>query len=161
MQTMNIDQLRATAAAGGVTGATLKADGSVFFLSIETRNGGSAVVVTSRGRDGHPPQPRKFIDPRKAMMLLRELGIQQLQIDGSEWRPDEGSLDRSRPDRADAMKATHSARAHDQWFRSHVEAGNLEADDPHTQWVAHDDAKASWAVKRDTLSQKANDKEFA
>ena len=148
MQTMNIDQLRATAEAGGVTGATLKADGSVFFLSIETRNGGSAVVVTSRGRAGLPPQPRKFIDPRKAMLLLRELGIQQLQIDGSEWRPDEGRLDRSRPDRADAMKAAHHARAHDQWFRSHVEAGLLEADDPHTQWVAHDDAKARWAAKR-------------
>lgn len=37
------------------------------------------------------------------------------------------------------------------WFRSQVEAGLREADDPQTQWVSHDEAKARWRAQRDKL----------
>ncbi|TDG01891.1 hypothetical protein E1N52_42615 [Paraburkholderia guartelaensis] len=35
------------------------------------------------------------------------------------------------------------AEAHDRWFRKQVEAALREADDPATQWVAHDQVAAS------------------
>ena len=39
MQSITLDQLRATASAGGVVGVTLKASGSGFFMEIATRSG--------------------------------------------------------------------------------------------------------------------------
>jgi len=157
MHTMNLEQLRATAAAGGVAGATLKGQGSAFYLAIQTRKGGEAVVVTAKGRRGQLPQPRRFIDPRKAMLLLRDIGICELHIDGTQWRPEDGDAERSRPDRSAAMKATHAAAQHDEWFRSEVTRGLAEANDVETQWVSNDQARQSWQLKRADLMHRAKE----
>lgn len=119
MQTMNLEQLRATVDAGGVSGVTLKGQGAAFYLAVKTRKGNEVVVVTAKGRGGQPPQPRRFVDPRKAMLLLREIGIRELHIDGTQWRPEEGELERSRPDRAEAMKATHAAARSSGYYSDH------------------------------------------
>jgi hypothetical protein len=37
---------------------------------------------------------------------------------------------------------------HDRWFRAEVQAALIEANDPKTQWVSHEEAKAEWAQKR-------------
>lgn len=118
---MNLDQLRASADAGGVTGITLKAQGAAFIVNIETLRG-QAVMVTTRGRGGQVPLPRKFLDPRKALLLLREVGIDQVRIDGAAWRPDDVSERIARPDRSAAMKATHEAKAHADWLNEKVQA---------------------------------------
>jgi hypothetical protein len=121
MNTMNLSQLRASADAGGVTGITLRAQGAVFIVSIETLRG-QAVMVTTRGRGGQAPLPRKFLDPRKAMLLLREVGINEMRIDGAAWRPDDASERTARPDRSAAMKATHEAKAHADWLNRKMQA---------------------------------------
>ena len=121
MHTMNLDQLRASADAGGVTGITLKARGAAFIVSIETLRG-QAVMVTTKGRAGQAPLPRKFLDPRKALLLLRDVGINELRIDGAGWRPDDASERTARPDRSVAMKATHEAKAHADWLAEKVQA---------------------------------------
>jgi len=53
-----------------------------------------------------------------------------------------------RPDSAARLKRAHEAAAHDAWFRSQVEAGIKEADDPSTQWVSHDDVMDRLAKRR-------------
>ena len=53
-----------------------------------------------------------------------------------------------RNDAAERMRYAHEAAAHDKWFRAQVEQALLEADDPNTQWVSHEEAQTSWAKKR-------------
>jgi len=122
---MNLDQLRASADAGGITGITLKAQGAAFIVSIETRRG-QAVMVTTKGRGGQAPLPRKFLDPRKALLLLRDVGISELRIDGAGWRPDDASERTVRPDRSAAMKATHEAKAHADWLNDKVQTSLVD-----------------------------------
>lgn len=121
MKTMNLEQLRASADAGGVTGVTLTAQGAAFLVNIQTLRG-QAVMVTTKGRTGQAPHPRKFLDPRKAMLLLRDVGINELRIDGAAWRPGDVSQRNARPDRSVAMKATHEAKAHADWLNEKVQA---------------------------------------
>ena len=54
-------------------------------------------------------------------------------------------------DASERLRNAHEAAAHDKWFRDQVAQGITEADDPNTQWVANEDAKASWAKKRAEL----------
>lgn len=146
MQTMNLKQLRATVDAGAVLSVTLKAQGAGFQLTVETRRG---EVVMVRERD---KTPRRFVDPRKAMVLLRELGIREARVDAREWRPEEHAYERQpRPDRAQALKQAHAAAEHDKWFREQVKAGLAEADDPDTVWVAHKVVKQDMARQRKAL----------
>lgn len=44
MHSMTLEQLRATANAGGVTGVTLKGQGGGFFVEIATRSGQDAFL---------------------------------------------------------------------------------------------------------------------
>lgn len=41
--------------------------------------------------------------------------------------------------------------AYNQWFIEQVELAVAEADDPNTEWVSNEQAKAEWAVKRASL----------
>ncbi len=119
MQNMTLEQLRSSVDSGGILSVTLKAEGSVFYVNAETRRGEEAVLVTTKSKS-----PRSFTDPRRALMLLRELGIREARLDARAWNPEQGDLARySRPDRAVAMKRTHEAVEHDKWFREQVEIG--------------------------------------
>jgi hypothetical protein len=74
MQTMTLEQFRAMVDAGGVLSVTLKAQGAGFMVNVETRRG-EAVMVRARDK-----APRRFVDPRKAMVLLRDLGIREARV---------------------------------------------------------------------------------
>lgn len=114
MQNMTLEQFRATNAAGGVLSVTLKADGAGFEMQIETYRG-PAKLVKARDKG----ETRRFVDPRKALLLLRELGIRKAQIDSEMWRPEEHEFERKpRPDRAEAMKAAHQALSHTDWLNA-------------------------------------------
>ena len=122
MQTLNLDQLGAASLAGGILGITLQARGAAFAVQVHTRTG-EAVMVKARSKE-----PRLFADPRKAMLLLRQLGLTQWTVDASSWQPEAKALERSpRPDRSAALKATHEAADYDRWFRAKVQAAQ---DDP-------------------------------
>lgn len=120
MQTLNLEQLKATTLAGGVTGITLRGDGAAFVVSVQTQRD-EAILVTSRR------QPRRFADPRKALQVLRSTGWNECRIDASQWRPEESALEKTtRPDRSAALKAAHEAAQadadYDRWFRAKAQA---------------------------------------
>lgn len=104
MQNLTLEQFRATVEAGGVVSVVLKAQGAAFAIQAETRRGDAVLVDTRR------KQPRLFGDPRKALALLRDMGIRKASVDAEAWRPEQAdSLRPSRPDKSVKLKAAHEA----------------------------------------------------
>lgn len=113
MQHLTLEQFRATHSSGGVLSVTLKAEGAGFEMQIETRRG-LAMLVKARSKE----ETRRFADPRKALMLLRDLGIREARIDSQRWRPEDVEFERkSRPDRAEVLKAAHQALSRTDWLQ--------------------------------------------
>ena len=78
-------------------------------------------MVTSRH------QPRRFAAPRKALQLLRGIGLTDCRIDTAQWRPENSALEKTpRPDRSLALRAAHEAVQRDadcdRWFHAKVQA---------------------------------------
>ena len=120
MQNLNLEQLKAATAAGGVTGITLRGDGAAFVVSVQTQRE-EGILVTSK------KQPRRFADPRKALQVLRGVGWSECRIDATDWHPEAHALEKvARPDRSVALKAAHEAAQadadYDKWFRAKVQA---------------------------------------
>ena len=116
----SLEQLKAATQAGGVVGITLCGDGAAFVINVQTQRG-QAVMVTSRR------QPRRFADPRKALQVLRGIGLTDCRIDTAHWRPEDSALEKTaRPDRSLALRAAHEAAQHDadydRWFHAKVQA---------------------------------------
>lgn len=121
MQLLTLEQLRATQQAGAVLSVTLRGAGPAFEIQIETRRGPAKLVKSRKARTA--PEVRRFADPRKALLLLRELGISEAHIDSQQWRPEEQAFERvSRPDRAAHLKAAHEALSHTEWLQQKVDA---------------------------------------
>ncbi len=119
MQNLNLEQLKAATAAGGVTGITLRGDGAAFVVSVQTQRE-EGILVTSK------KQPRRFADPRKALQLLRGIGLNECRINATNWHPEAHALEKvARPDRSVALKAAHVAAQadadYDKWFRAKVQ----------------------------------------
>ncbi|MEX3814374.1 hypothetical protein AB3X96_29570 [Paraburkholderia sp. BR13439] len=144
MKTLDVSQATAAAHAGGVLSAILKAEGGAFYVELETRSAGTAVLVTSNNR-----RPRAFRNPVKALEVIRELGLQTGRFSLEAWRPDEAGFDRAaRPDRAQAMKQTHaSAAAYSQWVREQVQEAT---DDPRPS-VDHADVMKKAQARIETM----------
>lgn len=120
MQLLTLEQLRATQEAGGVVAVTLHGEGAAFEVQVETRRGSATLVKARKARSA--PEVRRFADPRKALLLLRELGISEARIDSQQWRPDEQADERvTRPDRAAHMRAAHEALSHTDWLQRKVD----------------------------------------
>ena len=133
MQNMTLEQLRATASAGGVVGVTLRGEGSGFFLQIATRSGQNAVLSKARSI-----QPRRFGNPTSALLVLRELGIAVAQLDATQWDPDQKEMSQSRENRAEAMRAAHKAAAYSKWLAAEIQES---VDDPRPS-IPHDEVMA-------------------
>ena len=116
MQSMTVEQLRATVGAGGVTGVTLKGQGGGFFVEIATRSGQDAVLVKAR-----TTEPRRFGNPTSALIVLRGVGIDFIQIDATNWNPNQKDMSRSRQNCADAMREAHEAAAYNQWLAVEIQ----------------------------------------
>jgi hypothetical protein len=151
MQTLSLDQLRAATQAGGITSVTLKAEGAAFVVVFATRNSDDGMLVTTRAR-----RPRRFSDPRKAMVLLRDMGIASMQVDATHWNPDEAVAGKPRPDRSEALKRAHEAAAHDRWFRAQLEEALREADEPKTVSIPHEQVMAEMKAAIDAATTKKN-----
>lgn len=133
MQSMTLEQLRATASAGGVTGVTLKGQGGGFFVEIATRSGQDAVLSKARSTE-----PRRFGNPTSALIVLREIGIVVAQLDVTDWNPEQKDMTRSRPSRAEALRAAHKAAAYSQWLAAELQEA---IDDPRPS-LPHDEVMA-------------------
>jgi hypothetical protein len=116
MNSMTLEQLRATASAGGVIGVTLKGQDGGFFVEIATSSGREAVLSKARGSE-----PRRFGNPASALIVLRNLGIGVAQIDATHWNPGKKDMSRSRQGRADAMRAAHKAAAYSEWLAAEIQ----------------------------------------
>ena len=151
MQTLSLDQLRAATRVGGVTSVTLRADGGTFVVAVVTRNADDGLLVTTRTR-----QARRFRDLRKALLLLREIGITSVQVDATEWNPGEAMAGTPRPDRREALKRAHQAAAHDHWFRTQVEEALREANDPATVGIPHEEVMADMKAAIDRAATRTS-----
>jgi len=83
---------------------------------------------------------------------MHTLTLEQLRVTTNAGGIAGGS--RTRPDRAEALKRTYGATEHDKWFHERVQQGVVEADDPNTQCVSHEEVKSSWAAKRAELAKR-------
>ncbi len=137
MQSTTLEQLRATASAGGVVGVTLKGEGGGFFLQIATRSGQDAVLSKARS-----VQPRRFGNPTSALIVLRELGIAVAQLDATHWNPDQKDMSQSRENRAQAMREAHKAAAYTKWLAAEIQES---IDDPRPS-IPHDEVMAEMDV---------------
>ncbi len=130
---MTLEQLRATARAGGVVGVTLKGQGSGFFMEIATRSGQDAFLVKARSTE-----PRRFGNPNSALIVLRDIGITVTQLDTTNWNPDQKEVTQSRESRAQAMREAHEAAAYNNWLAGEIQAS---IDDPRPN-ISHDKVMA-------------------
>ena len=137
MQSMTLEQLRATVSAGGVVGVTLKGRGGGFFLEITTRSGHDAILSKARSTE-----PRRFGNPTSALVVLRDLGIAVAQLDATDWSPDQKDMSQSRQDRAQAMREAHEAAAYTRWVAAELQASidDPRLSIPHEQVMAEMDA---------------------
>lgn len=86
MQTMALDQLRAAFDAGGLSSASLRAQGKAFYIIADSRIG---PVILVRRSDR---KPRTFAEPRRAMALLRDMGFVEIKVDMTLWDVKQGDL---------------------------------------------------------------------
>ena len=134
MQQFTLEQFRATVESGGVVNVTLKAQGAAFVLQAETRRGGDAILVDRRKK-----QPRMFADPKKAMLLLRDMGIRNAKLDTQSWYPEQADMLRKPRSVATPIKTDHEAVVHDKTIQA--QQAQVEVDDPNSQRVSNEDAK--------------------
>jgi len=142
MQSMTLEQLRATVSAGGVVGVTLKGHGGGFFLEIATRSGHDAILSKARSTE-----PRRFGSPTSALVVLRELGIAVAQLDATDWNPDQKDMSQSRQDRSQAMRKAHEAAAYSKWVAAEIQAS---IDDPRPS-ITHEQVMAELDTDLATL----------
>jgi hypothetical protein len=148
MQLLTLEQLRATHEAGGVLTVTLRGEGAAFEVQVETRRGLAKLVKVRKARTA--PEVRRFADPRKALLLLRDLGIREAHIDSQQWRPEDQAFERpSRPDRAEHLKAAHQALSHNDWLRQKVNAARAGLVDGTNQLITPEQWEKIKAAKKD------------
>lgn len=82
MLSMNLQQLEAAVSAGGVAGITLRGQGDGFFVEIATRSGQDIMLARVRS-----PEPRCFVNPRSGLHQLREVGVVNVTVDLTDWKP--------------------------------------------------------------------------
>lgn len=87
MLTLDLEQFRALVNSGGVLSVTLEGTGNQFAVTIETRRGNGTLVVANARH-----KPRTFADPRRALVLLRDLGIREALIKTTGWTPEQKGL---------------------------------------------------------------------
>jgi hypothetical protein len=114
MKMLDLSQAKVAVLSGGIESAMLRADGAAFFVELETRNAGAAVLVTSNRR-----RPRAFRNPMKALEVIMRLGLEAGQFSLEGWKPEQAETERrSRPDRAMALRQTYAnAATYDRWVR--------------------------------------------
>lgn len=144
MQAMTLDQFRTTFQSGGLRAVSITAQGGQFVVTAEPRSGETITLATSRGKTD-----RGFRDPAKAIAILHEIGARTIEIDTSNWSPEQAAQEaRSRPDTAERQRRAHEAAAHDAWFRAEVRQAIKEADDPNTVRLSNEDVERESAERR-------------
>lgn len=83
---------------------------------------------------------------------LKGIGISQFNVNASNYDPADK---RVRPDSSERMKRTFNAADHDKWFRSQIEEGIQQANDPNTVWVSDDEVRTVSTKRRAEWAKQA------
>ncbi len=126
--------------------------GAVRGAHILGQRGGWAVLVKygmqerplAATRSGQVRIFRKF---ETLVGYLRDIGIARYEVNAADYDP-AALKPAKRPDRAEAMRHAHEAISHNEWFRKQVEQALVEADDPNTVWIPHEDMVRESAQRR-------------
>lgn len=94
---------------------------------------------------------RSFRRLETAVAFLQDAGLGQFRVDARGYDRQAHPANHRRPDAAAALRHAHEAAAHDAWFRGQVQAALREADDPATEWVAHEVVKIDLQQQRTAL----------
>jgi len=129
--------------------------GAVRTAQVVARPGGWGVLVQCDARPHalaatRSRQARVFRKLDTLTAYLKGVGINHFDVDATAYTASAPSATR-RPDRAEAMRRTHAAAAHDAWFREQVRAGLGEADDPAATWLEHDTVKQAIQQQRQRI----------
>jgi hypothetical protein len=113
---LSLGEFRGVVRAGGFKAVHLVAQGPYFVIQGEpqgrltrtalgTGEGGWLMLVTTKGRTNH-----RFLNPTRALAMLKALGVTNVQVDMESWRPDAPTdVDRVRPDMAERLRFAHEA----------------------------------------------------
>ncbi|WP_158807935.1 hypothetical protein [Beijerinckia sp. L45] len=141
--TLSLDQFRAAWQSGEFNRVGVTGSGGLFFVTGQ-RGGDKVTLATTRGK-----AVRGFRDAGKAIAVLHGMGARHIDVDKSNWTPDQvGSEGKRRPDTALRQQRAHAAAAHDSWFRAEVLRSLEEADASDANWIAHDDVKHAGTARR-------------
>lgn len=130
--------------AGAVRGAHVVGQPGGWSLRVKY-GAAERMLVAQRSR-----QARVFRRMETLVSYLKDVGIERFDVDAADYEADGGKV-HARPDRAEALRRTHEAAAHDRWFREQIEEAVKEADDPDTEWVPHEIVKQDMARQRAEL----------
>ena len=133
--------------------------GSIDGTQVVGQAGGWAVVVSYGANERilsaqRSQSARVFKKLDTLVSYLKEIGITKFDVDTIGFDAHAG-VQRTRPDRADTLRAAHEAASHDLWFREQVRRALSDADSGTAEWVTHDAAALGWAEKRKALEAKA------
>lgn len=144
VSTMTLDQFRSALRTGGLRSVGVTASGGQFFVTAQPRSGERVTLATTRGK-----AVRGFRDAGKAIALLHAIGARKVEVDTTEWSPEQAVLEgRRRPDTAERQRRAHAAATHDAWFRAEAEQAVREADDPNADWVSDEEVRRRSAEHR-------------
>ena len=142
--TLSLDQFRSAFLAGGLRSISVRAAGGRFLVTALPRTGQPISLATTHGK-----KLRTFRNPLQAIQVLHEMGARKLEVDTSEWSPEQAKLGGvKRPDTAARQRRAQEAVAHDAWFRREIEAALLEAEDPKAPWDSETEVKRKSAAKQ-------------
>jgi len=144
METIDHGTLAELVEAGAVRGAHVVGRPGGWSLRVKY-GAAERTLAAQRSR-----QARVFRRMETLVSYLKDVGIERFDVDAADYESDGGKA-HARPDRAEAMRRTHEAAAHDRWFREQVEEAIKEADDPNTEWVPHEIVKQDMARQRAEL----------
>ncbi|OIN91895.1 MAG: hypothetical protein AUJ20_09570 [Comamonadaceae bacterium CG1_02_60_18] len=131
--------------------------GAIRGASVVGQPGGWGVVfqygTTERALAVKRGQVRIFKKFDTLAIYLKQIGIDTFKTDTKQFDPTVTHIRRA--DTSQRMRKAHEAAAHDAWFRTQVEHGLQEAQDPNTPWVSNASVKAMSAKRRAAWSKKA------
>lgn len=144
METIDHGTLARLVEAGAVRGVHVVGQPGGWSLRVKY-GAAERTLAAQRSR-----QARVFRRMETLVSYLKDVGIERFDVDAADYEA-EGGKAHARPDRAEAMRRTHEAAAHDRWFRGQIEEAIKEADDPNTEWVSHEVVKQEMARQRAEL----------
>lgn len=130
MNLLMSDVLRARLVADTTATVILRADGASFEVCVDTCDG--IFLLAAGGGD-----VLRFVDPREALLMLREAGVEQVRVDYACWTPE--MRDAVGPD-----------RAYDAWLHKKVQTSLAAMQDGSNHLYSQEE----WAkIKKDRLAR--------